>query len=448
MEITRRNLVETVAVAGAALAASSLGAREALATKELSSSEAAAGAGAFVEADMSITDEEALAWLREEPECKDIVLEDGTVVPAKYVRLRLRIDRAGGGVGGTPRDGSWKWLLENLTEEDVDNLLLMPVLEWFQAGDLDLDVHTEEEWRQICEELSLQGYLMRVRRAGIPHFHQLAFVHGLFEFSVLKHRDEDDNVQNITDVFALTGSDYSLWTGDTPVYHPLPVSADLVTDAHVLPYDDWKAIIARNTRFAVAPCQCRHAKISLGALSEDCTHPVETCMAFGEIADYYIENGIGREIDAEEADAILQRSVDAGMVIESEFTKASEVICSCHSDCCYLLGTVRAADGNLPAMANISNYVLNLDKEACIQCGACLDRCPMHSITFGEDGYPEMDNACVKCGQCGLVCPANARSLSARPEAERLTLAEDMLGDYVQKSINRMRKGIIVDTVE
>ena len=328
MEITRRNLVGTVAVGAAALAAGGLGTREALATKELSSSEAAAGAGAFVEADMSITDEEALAWLREEPECKDIVLEDGTVVPAKYVRLRLRIDRAGGGVGGTPRDGSWKWLLENLTEEDVDNLLLMPVLEWFQAGDLDLDVHTEEEWRQICEELSLQGYLMRVRRAGIPHFHQLAFVHGLFEFSVLKHRDEDDNVQNITDVFALTGSDYSLWTGDTPVYHPLPVSADLVTDAHVLPYDDWKAIIARNTRFAVAPCQCRHAKISLGALSEDCTHPVETCMAFGEMADYYIENGIGREIDAEEADAILQRSVDAGMVIESEFTKASEVICS------------------------------------------------------------------------------------------------------------------------
>ena len=34
----------------------------------------------------------------------------------------------------------------------------------------------------------------------------------------------------------------------------------------------------------------------------------------------------------------------------------------------------------------------------CIQCGACLDGCPMHSITFGEDGYPEMDNACVKCG--------------------------------------------------
>ena len=170
-------------------------------------------------------------------------------------------------------------------------------------------------------------------------------------------------------------------------------------------------------------------------------------MSFGECAQYYIETGIGTQITQDEARAIFQRSIDAGMVIQSEFTEHSEVVCSCHSDCCYQLGAIRAANGELPSMKYISNYRLELDKDACIQCGACVERCPMLAVTMGDDGYPQMDTACVRCGQCALVCPASARKLYAVPEEDRLPLAEDMLGDYIQKAKERVARGLIVDFV-
>lgn len=441
MELSRRNFVESAGIAGAAALVGIAGG-SAIGIDTAAASEATASADADL---ANATDAEVLEWLKNDPEVtEDLVLDDGTVVPVAYVRMRNRINRTGEGVGTGDTDPStWQFFLDSFTPEQAEAYLAFPTLEWFQVGDLPQD-RTEEEWLEICEDMASRGLIYRVRRAGIPHFHTLTFVHGLFEFGMKRYEEEGF----LGELFGMTTADNSLWNSDTPVYHPIPVAAEIVGDSKVLPYDDWKAIVARNTSIAVAPCQCRWSRQLLGTYNPDDTHPMETCLAFGECAEYYIENGIGRQIDQEEATQIIQRSIDAGMVIESEYTKQSEVICSCHSDCCYLLGTVRAADGDLPAMAHISNYELRHDEEACIQCGACVERCPMRAITMDEKtGYPVVDNACVRCGQCGLVCPVNARMLFELPEEARKPLAEDMQGDYVAKAIERARKGLIVDFV-
>lgn len=43
------------------------------------------------------------------------------------------------------------------------------------------------------------------------------------------------------------------------------------------------------------------------------------------------------------------------------------------------------------------NYTLELDKDACVQCGACIERCPMFVISFGDDCYPQMGPECAIC---------------------------------------------------
>ena len=53
--------------------------------------------------------------------------------------------------------------------------------------------------------------------------------------------------------------------------------------------------------------------------------------------------------------------------------------------------------------------MISIDKEKCINCGACADVCP--ALVFEEvDGkaYPAHQNSCIKCWHCVAVCPADA----------------------------------------
>lgn len=92
----------------------------------------------------------------------------------------------------------------------------------------------------------------------------------------------------------------------------------------------------------------------------------------------------------------------------------------------------------------MSHYNLDVDFDACIQCGACAERCPMHAITMdGEDGRPTVGPLCVRCGQCGMVCPVGAHTLSARPEEENLELPQNFTEDHNRKAAYRFEHGLI-----
>lgn len=165
------------------------------------------------------------------------------------------------------------------------------------------------------------------------------------------------------------------------------------------------------------------------------------------MAEYYIENGIGRQIDQDEALAIVQRSVDAGMVIQSCYTKDSEIFCSCHGDCCDILASYVACGsdvmGSLNSTPQISHYRLEVDHDACLKCGACVQRCPLFAITMDEAEGPVVNNVCVRCGQCATVCPVEARKLVQKDESEILELPQNMLEDYVLKGNYRMSHGYV-----
>ena len=284
---------------------------------------------------------------------------------------------------------------------------------------------TVEECRQICDDLALRGLLFKAMHSnGEPTYHHLAYVHGFMEQSIPRMYDPEFTAATY-DSFLFTPTNPGLVSVGTPIYYAVPCDEGVVSDQRILLLNDYREVIDRNECIAVVPCCCGlREDVRLGADvppigSEELKgfrnvfgdhHPLERCLVFGEEAEYYLSIGAGRQITKEETLEILHRNVyEEGLIVQLGYTNNSEVICSCHSDCCGVLGNYRMFDPETlaasPIMKNASNFLLEYDKDACISCGACAQRCPMQAITMGEDGHPEVDIYCVRCGQCGLVCP-------------------------------------------
>lgn len=44
----------------------------------------------------------------------------------------------------------------------------------------------------------------------------------------------------------------------------------------------------------------------------------------------------------------------------------------------------------------------------CINCGACVDECPVGIISQGDTKYVIDESACIDCGACVDCCPTEA----------------------------------------
>lgn len=393
-------------------------------------------------------------------EIEDAILPDGTVIPAVYVKLRNHLNRIGQGIGSTPIETSYEMIMYLWSEEDAEHEIEMPINTLFDANDYHyLSGRTVEECQEILDDLADRGLIMRANRAGHLVYHLLPYINGFWEFNELREYFENggdaDGVEDAPEAYAAAGAFDSLGIGGAesgesfealvPLFHTYPISVDVVEEDELAPYMDWRAIIEANEKITVSPCQCRLMWKSLGLDLCDGSgdHPFETCLSFGELAEYFDEIGIGRYITQDEAIEMVEGCVDAGMVPESLSMKDVDIMCMCHGDCCGNLSGYKALGGQAHANVNINSYLLKYDRDACIQCGACIERCPMEAISFDDDGYCFHNNACVRCGQCVSVCPASARILTYRGDYPEL--GREYVDAVEMLAAERMRRGMITD---
>lgn len=401
------------------------------------------------------TREEAIEWIANQPMVvEDYTQPDGKVIPAAYINLRNRWNRQGLGVSSDVEDGNgyWDWFMYNFSEREAWWFCMMPFPGTFSAADFAAQTGLPEyECGEMCNTLAMKGVLVRTERAGVPYYFcpDLAFGH-------IQKWNDPEYLNGWNTMYSPNATLEAMDSG-TKTYAVTPVNADVCANTEIVsPFDDWRAIINRNDLFVIDPCACKTLHLASqgdfrylsdrdARLTDGHNDRVNVCLAMGELAQYYVWKGVGWQVTREEALASVEQSMEEGLIINHFYDSNTEVICQCRCDNCAIFGAQQAIAGQGDAVFAQSDYILTLDKEKCIQCGACIERCPMEAITFGDDGYPQMGPECAICGQCAYVCPAQARVLELKPIEQQIDFPSNVVEDWNEKAIYRRMKGSLYD---
>jgi Fe-S-cluster-containing hydrogenase component 2 len=317
--------------------------------------------------------------------------------------------------------------------------------EWFVAmGDgyqtpaqiaekLGKDLETAAE---ALEKMAKDGLIFRLRKGGEIKYKTIPVVHGTFEFNI--HRLAPDWIVSLA---SHLGSGLAARFVGTPhpFYRTVPVNASIDSTSEVLPYDNAEEIIDRNEKIAVAPCICRTANKTV---NNWCGCDLETCLIFGEFADYYVENKLGRYISKEEARDILHDGIAKGRISQVANSQNPEVMCSCCTCGCGMLQIVIAMGKDSVGRPFITNYYSETIPDKCS--GACselcISCCPPKS-RHPEDGKVLTDSgACLGCGLCVTHCPNKAIRMVKKAESsfyqppETIFYTYDLMAEYLRKN--------------
>jgi Pyruvate/2-oxoacid:ferredoxin oxidoreductase delta subunit len=188
-----------------------------------------------------------------------------------------------------------------------------------------------------------------------------------------------------------------------PVFRVIPINEKIDVTNQVLAYEDAVRIIEKASILAVTNCPCR-------TMMGNCNKLLEACLQMNKGASYAIKRGTGREVDLEEAKAILLKAEESGLVhMTGNRAGMGTVICNCCSCCCIALSFERdTVSGTLHGQVNPSRYRSFIDGDICTGCGVCLTECPMQNIALNDLNVAAVNDSCLGCGICTHVCPEDA----------------------------------------
>jgi ferredoxin len=284
----------------------------------------------------------------------------------------------------------------------------------------------------MMETMAKKGLLFRLRKNGVAKYSCVPYVVGLMEFQVNTLKTDKTLARDMA-IYAMDGFLASLQSLETHHQRSIPINTGIVSQWPVAPYEDAIAMLKKQKRIAVANCACR--SVTRQVVPDQCDKPLETCMMFGSGADYYIENGMGREIDFEEAVSILKLCDDHALVVQPVNSKNAGAICACCGDCCGMISSLKMQAR--PAASVKSNYYAQIDKDACTGCEICLDRCQMEAITIEDDIAVLNRDRCIGCGLCVTTCPSEAASLVKKPADQLYDPPENHVEMYMKMGRER-----------
>lgn len=272
------------------------------------------------------------------------------------------------------------------------------------------------ETEAMLYDMSVKGQIMRVGRPGEYKYMAAPFLVGIIEFQL--NRFSKKFVDDFEQFYPIL-MEHTWMKGKTRELRTIPVDRTVTDDTEVLPYESAEAIIRSNKHITVADCMCKKKNQVKG---DPCKRPMEVCLQFGGLTHYFVENGLGRRIDQEEALAILKKGIDAALVPQVGSSQNPGGLCLCCSCCCGPLREYKKHDK--PAQWTNSNYYAVIDEDACTACGVCETRCQMEAITIGDYSMIDLDR-CIGCGLCVSTCEFDAVKMVKKPDSEQWTPQPD-----------------------
>ncbi len=348
-----------------------------------------------------------------------------------YEQLRKRLDDMSTGFPSTRDKVEVRILKKLFTPADARMFLMMsPMLEEPQSVAERLEL-PETDTAAHLEDMAGRGLLFRQKKGGSVRYAAIPFVVGIFEFQLNR---VDSELAKDMDEYYESALGRTFQSYSTPLMRTIPINKEIAGEWPIAPYEDAVNIVDSQKKIAVAPCICRTMARKAG---KGCDKPLETCLLFGSHASYYVDNGMGRYIDKEEAKAVIKKSDEAGLVLQPFNSRHTGGMCSCCGCCCGILKSLKKqAD---PAAAVKSNYYAAVDEELCTGCGTCVERCQMEAVEV-QDEIAAVDlKRCIGCGLCVSTCPTDAMQLLKKQEEDLYVPPESGMETYMRIGRERGR---------
>jgi NAD-dependent dihydropyrimidine dehydrogenase PreA subunit len=340
-----------------------------------------------------------------------------------YRTLQVRLDTYSLGFPATASGVEIEILKRLFTVEDAELFLdLTPFLETPGAVALRLG-RDEGDMTSRLEDMAARGLLFRLKKGSQPKYGAIPFMHGIVEFHV---GELDRTFWELMETYFVEGFSKAIAASAETFLRPIPIHEAIDGRQKVAPFDDAREILKSTKLIVVAPCICRRGRELLGG---SCGKPGEACFMFGSMAQFYLDNDLGRQVTADEAIRILEECHEAGLVTQPSTAQNPAGMCNCCGDCCEVLKSVKAMPR--PADFVLTNYFISVDGDACTGCGLCLDRCQMEALDLDGDAVRVELARCIGCGLCVTTCPSDALRLERKAEGycrvPPATPAEQML---------------------
>jgi ferredoxin len=337
----------------------------------------------------------------------------------RYARLARHLDRLPGGYPATD-SGVELRMLERLFTPHEAELALHLTLDRAPAHVIAKRAGMNaSEAEKALNQMARKGLIFSVQREDGSFVYQAApWVVGIYEFQV--NNLDKQFIQDFTELIPARMKDPRAQQV-IPQMRTIPVGRSVESGLEILPYEIADELVKAQEKFAVAPCICRRkAEIS----GTGCSAPSESCLIFGDWADYYVRNGLGRHIDSVEVSDILVKADESNLVLQPNNSQLTSFICTCCGCCCGVLNRFKMHPR--PSAAVARPFIANVEVETCEGCGLCVDRCQMDAIGLEDERVSLDSNRCIGCGLCISTCPTHSLTLVRKSPAEEIRLPLDM----------------------
>ena len=259
-----------------------------------------------------------------------------------------------------------------------------------------------KETEALLLEMSKKGQILRLGKPGEHKFMAAPFMVGIIEWQL--NRFTKEMVEDF-EAFQPILMENTFLKGKTRELRTIPIDRTVTDTTEITPYESAEAIIKSSKYISVAECMCRKLSAVKG---EPCDRPLEVCLQFGAATHFYVDNGMARRINQEEALALLKKGVESSLVIQAGSSQNPGGMCMCCGCCCKPLTAYKKTDK--PYLYANSNYFAVVDEDECTACGICESRCQMDAIPVVDCSRVDLDR-CIGCGLCVTTCDFDAIKL-------------------------------------